>query len=97
MSMRVSISERMIHVLNFLIGEKGRRCVVDKEPIAIRYMAKPSVEIQRIVIEKNPLFIEYIANPTPEIQADAVNADSRAAARIKNPTDEVLMLAKLSE
>jgi hypothetical protein len=92
----MKLTEFLIRVLSMGLRERGLIEMVTEEPLSIRYMHNPSVNVQLAVVRKNPLYIEYIENPAPIVQAAAVNSNSESIHRIKHPTDEVSMLAKLS-
>ena len=59
----------------------------------IRFIEKPTLEMQLEAVKQNEVVIQYIKNSTVEVQLEAVKQNGWAIQYIKNPTVEVQLEA----
>jgi hypothetical protein len=71
------------------LSEKKQKKLIKKDENWIKYIHKPSKELQMIAVKRNHLLIQFIKNPSLEIQLESVKQDIKSIFYIKKPDKEV--------
>ena len=75
------------------IDPEHQRKMVENDQTLIRFINKPTIEVQKFVVQKNPSFIKYIRNPAASVKTLAVQKDKEAIWKIKNPGKRLVLMA----
>ena len=73
--------------------EKNLLKILKIDGYVIRFIEKPTLEMQLEAVKQNEVVIQYIKNSTVEVQLEAVKQNGWAIQYIKNPTVEVQLEA----
>ena len=73
--------------------EKNLLKILEIDGYVIRFIEKPTLEMQLEAVKQNEVVIQYIKNSTVEVQLEAVKQNGWAIQYIKNPTVEVQLEA----
>ena len=81
-------------VSEFLNADEERaKKIISKRPTDLRFIEKPSEEVQKIAVSQYGGAIRYIKNPSKKIQKIAVSNDGAAIKYIENPSEELQEIA----